>query len=133
MAKNEECNCFEETSQFNYPLSIPMVITLTRCFWKIMTHTRIGMVAMSPVDERGPHATPLWATKEARRMGKVSLLALVKIRAKRYSFQLNIRQNRKVAIIPGRAIGKRTNRNACIREQPSARAASSISLGISSK
>ncbi len=55
---------------------------------------------------------------------------LTSTRAYRYSFQARIDVNNAVEMMPGKACGRITSTNACIRVAPSTRAADSRSSGI---
>src|SRR5690625_1939456 len=93
----------------------------------------IGTTVITPTAAISRHATPVIDRNKLTVVGKVVELELVKNRANTNSFQEKITQNIAVAISPGNARGKSMRINTWNLEQPSIKAASSISSGISSK
>lgn len=90
------------------------------------------MLATTPTAAISPQIIPMTDRKKVTVVGTVLALKLVKKKARANSFHDWITQKIAVAAIPGSVKGKTIFVRTLRREQPSIKAASSISWGISS-
>jgi hypothetical protein len=116
-----------------YPFTAPNVSPLIKYFCTIIEKMRTGKIITTEAAVICPHSNPLSVRNPVIATGSVSVCILVRIIANKNSFHEKIIQKIDVAMIPGRDRGKTILKIAPKYEQPSIKAASSISVGIASK
>src|ERR687897_1704352 len=105
----------------------------TSHFWATQPAMITGNAAIVDAADNRAQNKPSLVMKPTRNTGTVAAWVAVRVTAKKNSFQANMKQIRAVAARPGAIIGTITLRSSSDRLAPSSRAASSTSLGTSSR